>query len=127
MATELETETTTAVAAAEEKTLLQKQADRIREEINKAAEKFKEIPQVKAALDKYDETMEMLRKAMDSDAAKKIFELLNKAKEAVYAAIEKAQQSPMGLKVQEKINEVQSNANAKVEELKAKVQALRPQ
>lgn len=110
-----------------EKTLLQKQADKIRAEIEKASENFKNIPQVKAALDKYEELNEKLRQAMDSDVAKKIFELLNKAKEAVYAAIEKAQQSPMGVKVQEKITEVQNNANAKVEEMKAKVKALRPQ
>ena len=116
------------VAAPEtEKTLMQKQADKIRAEILKASEKFQNIPQVKAALDKYEENMELLRKAMDSDAAKKIFELLNKAKEAVYAAIEKAQQTSIGIKVQEKITEVQNNANAKVEEMKAKVKALRPQ
>ena len=124
MATETET---VAPVVESEKTLLQKQADKIRAEILKASEKFQNIPQVKAALDKYEENMELLRKAMDSDMAKKIFELLNKAKEAVYAAIEKAQQSPIGLKVQDKINEVQSNANAKVEEVKAKVRALRPQ
>jgi uncharacterized protein YajQ (UPF0234 family) len=121
MATEVET------VVAEDKTMFQKQADRIREELLKASDKFQNIPQVKAAMDKFEENMEKLRKALDSDMAKKIFELLNKAKEAVYAAIEKAQQSPMGVKIQEKITEVQANANAKVEEMKAKVQTLRPQ
>ena len=119
------TETETVVEV--EKTMLEKQGDKIRAEILKASEKFQNIPQVKAALDKFEESMEMLRKAMDSDMAKKVFELVNKAKEAVYAAIEKAQQTPIGVKVQEKITEVQNNANAKVEEMKAKVKALRPQ
>ena len=124
MATETEVQTTTAEPS---KTLLQQQGDKIRAEVLKAAEKFKNIPQVKQALDAFEENMEKLRKAMDSDMAKKIFELINKARDAVYAAIEKAQQSPLGVKVQEKITEVQNTANAKVEELKSKVPFLKPQ
>jgi len=80
----------------------------------------KEIPAVKKALDLYDEQMEKLRQAMDSDAAKKIFELITKAKEALIHAIEAAQNSPMGQAVMAKVNDAQAQAQAKIEELKAK-------
>ena len=44
----------------------------------------------------------------DSEAAKKIFELLTKAKEALIKAIEAAQNSPMGQAVMAKVNEAQT-------------------
>ena len=49
---------------AETKSLLERQAERMREELVKAADKVKEIPQVKKALELYDEQMEKLRQAM---------------------------------------------------------------
>jgi hypothetical protein len=52
--------------ATETKSLLTKQAERMREELVKAADKVKEIPAVKKALDMYDEQMEKLRQAMVS-------------------------------------------------------------
>lgn len=57
----------------------------------------------------------------DTDAAKKVFEVLTKAKEALVSAIEAAQNSPMGQAITEKINEAQAQAQAKIEELKGKV------
>jgi hypothetical protein len=48
----------------ETKSLLTKQAERMREELAKAAEKVKEIPTVKRALEVYDEQLEKLRAAM---------------------------------------------------------------
>ena len=82
----------------------------------------------------------------DTDAAKKIFELLTKAKEALIQAIEAAQNSPMGQAVMQKVNDVQSQgkheifeafqmftamtnvytAQAKIEELKAKAGMSKP-
>ena len=50
----------------ETKSLLTKQAERMREELLKASEKVKEIPAVKKALEMYDEQMEKLRQAMVS-------------------------------------------------------------
>lgn len=153
----------------ETKSLLTKQAERMREELAKAADKVKEIPAVKKALDAYDEQMEKLRQAMvrdqfeylfqktqiwhtnhihnkqDSDAAKKIFELLTKAKEALIKAIEAAQNSPLGQSVMAKVSEAQAQgksilwimsvcrwltnahiAQAKIEELKAKAGVSKP-
>jgi hypothetical protein len=49
---------------AETKSLLTRQAERMREELVKAADKVKEIPAVKKALAMYDEQMEKLRQAM---------------------------------------------------------------
>lgn len=105
---------------AETKTFLQTQAEKMRAEMVKAGDKVKEIPQVKKALDLYDEQMEKLKVAMDSDAAKKIFELLTAAKEAFIKAIEAAQASPLGVQVTNKINEAQAQAQAKIDEFKAK-------
>ena len=51
---------------AETKSALTVQAEKMREELNKAAEKVKEMPQVKKALEMYDEQMEKLRQAMVS-------------------------------------------------------------
>lgn len=110
-----------------EKSFLEQQGEKIRAELAKATEKFKELPQVKAALAAYDENMERLRKAMDNEMARKIFDLIEQAKAAVYAAIEKAQQSSMGIMVQEKISEVQNNASAKLGEFKSKVPFLTAQ
>ena len=50
----------------ETKSLLTTQAERMREELAKAAEKVKEMPAVKKALEAYDEQMEKLRQAMVS-------------------------------------------------------------
>jgi len=110
----------------ETKSFLTVQGERMREELMKAGEKVREIPQVKRALELYDEQMEKLRQAMDTDAAKKIFELLTKAKEAVIQAIEAAQNSPMGQAVVQKVNDVQSQAQVKIEELKAKAGMSKP-
>jgi len=92
----------------------------MREELYKAADKFKEMPAVKRAMEIYEEQMEKLRQAMDTDAAKKIFELLTKAKEALIKAIEAAQNSPMGQAVITKVNEAQSQAQARIEALRSK-------
>lgn len=104
----------------ETKTFLQTQAENMRAEMVKAADKVKEIPQVAKALALYDEQMEKLKVALDSDAAKKIFDLLTAAKEAFIRAIEAAQASPLGVAVTAKINEAQAQAQAKIDELKAK-------
>jgi hypothetical protein len=51
---------------AETKSMLTVQAEKMRAELLKAADKVKEIPQVKRALELYDEQMEKLRQAMVS-------------------------------------------------------------
>ena len=48
----------------ETKSFLTVQGERMREELMKAGEKVREIPQVKRALELYDEQMEKLRQAM---------------------------------------------------------------
>ena len=58
----------------ETKSLLTKQAERMREELAKAADKVKEIPAVKKALDAYDEQMEKLRQAMVRDQFEYLFQ-----------------------------------------------------
>lgn len=48
----------------ETKSMLTVQAERMREELAKAGEKVMEIPQVKKAMEFYDEQMEKLRQAL---------------------------------------------------------------
>jgi uncharacterized protein YjaG (DUF416 family) len=105
---------------AETKTMLQQQGEKMREEMVKASDKVKEMPAVKKALEMYDEQMEKLKTAMDSEAAKKIFDMLTAAKDAFVKALEAAQASAIGQTVMQKINDAQAQAQAKIDELKAK-------
>jgi len=99
---------------------LHAQAEKMREEILKAAEKVRENPAVKSAIAKYDEQMAKLKVAMDSDTAKKIFDVLTMLKDGLIKAIEAAQNSPVGKAVIAKLNEYQAQAQAKLDDLKAK-------
>jgi proline racemase len=105
------------------KAVLLEKAEQMRAELVKAADKVKELPQVKKAMTMYDEQMEKLRQASETETAKKIFDLITKAKEAIIAAIEAAQKSPMGQAAISKLNELQGQAQAKIADIQAQAKA----
>jgi uncharacterized FlaG/YvyC family protein len=77
------------------KTFLQAQGDKMREEMVKASDKLQELPQVKKAFELYDAQMAKLTEAMDTEGAKKVFELLTKAKEAFMKVLEMVTKKPV--------------------------------
>jgi Zn-dependent M32 family carboxypeptidase len=99
---------------AESKTFLQTQAAKMREELMKVAEKVKGLPQVQQAIAMYDVQMEKLNTAMDTESAKKIFDVLTVAKNVLIKAIETAQASPVGIVLMHKLQEYQSIAQSKL-------------
>src|SRR5690606_5123571 len=105
------------------KAQLVEKAEAMKQELLKAAEKVKENPNVKKAFDTYDQQMAQLKAAMDSDAAQKVFQTLTTIKEQIVAVIQAVANSAAGQAALAKVNEIQANAQARLDEYKALAKA----
>ena len=88
--------------------LLLEQAQYMRGELVKATEQVKHIPQVEQALAYYDEQMYKLTHPLDWESAKRVFDLLVVAKDALIKVIEFTQNSPIGMAILARLGEYQS-------------------
>uniref|UniRef100_A0A7S3V0D7 Uncharacterized protein n=1 Tax=Aplanochytrium stocchinoi TaxID=215587 RepID=A0A7S3V0D7_9STRA len=88
--------------------LLFEQAEKLGQEARNALEQLKEVEQVKQALEAFDAQVEELRKALDNDQARMIFDTLKTVYDQVSAAVQKAIESEAGQQVIKSLNDLKA-------------------